>query len=147
MLSDRAPVERVEGAYGQVHSKLIRETFLEYGQYRFQVTINPTRCEKTSGKRLPIIGRSAITKWFCDRAEGWGFHTLATHVEIGQVRVLQFKSKDGLPITIAQADIRGQLEVTNLTKFRNRFSTGIGRGKAFGCGLLRIAPIIDNPFA
>ncbi|MCD8476336.1 MAG: type I-E CRISPR-associated protein Cas6/Cse3/CasE [Shewanella fodinae] len=32
-------------------------------------------------------------------------------------------------------------------QFKQSFKNGIGKGRAFGCGLLQIVPMLDNPFA
>jgi len=66
---------------------------------------------------------------------------------VDRVEVLQFKDKQQNPVTLAQAHLQGQLRITDAAQFRNSFTQGIGRGRTFGCGLLQIAPLLDNPFA
>ena len=49
--------------------------------------------------------------------------------------------KDNSKVTLSQADLRGTLEVTDKDIFSESFANGIGRGRAFGCGLLQIIPV------
>ena len=42
-----------------------------------------------------------------------------------------------------QVDLSGHLRVTDREKFIQTFFRGFGRGRAFGCGLLQIVPIVD----
>lgn len=147
-LSDRAAAQGVirDGeAFGEVESRPIPEDFLRHPRYRFEVVVNPT--VTSAGKRVPIKGRDAIEKWFVERsAENWGFSAPAQSLQVGQVNVQQFKGKHGNHITLSQAQLTGLLEVTDEARFRESFARGIGRGRAFGCGLLQIRPVIDNPF-
>lgn len=148
LLADRAPADCIEGQYGQVQSKPISEGFLNHRHYRFKVIVNPTRRDNVSRKLVPVKGHEAISLWFCERAvQSWGFSVSARHLQLDQVDVLQFKDKQQHPVTLAQAHLQGQLSITDHAQFRNSFAQGIGRGRAFGCGLLQIVPLIDNPFA
>lgn len=148
LLADRAPANSIDGQYGEVQSKSIPESFLDHSQYRFNVIVNPTRRDNASRKLLPIKGREAIGQWFCERAEqSWGFQVSIQHLQVDRVEVLQFKGKQCNPVTLAQAHLQGQLQITDAAKFRHSFTQGVGRGRTFGCGLLQIAPLLDSPFA
>lgn len=151
MLSDRKPADGIhveEERLGEVQCKPIPAGFLDHPRYQFQVAINPTRRENATGKRLPVKGREAITEWFLERcAPSWGFRALPSTLELGRVDVEQFQGKQDRTITVAKAHLRGALEVTDAQRFRQSFARGIGRGRAFGCGLLQIVPVLDSPFA
>lgn len=147
IVSDRAPIERVEGQYGQVISKPIAESFLAYPRYRFKVQVNPVRKDKQTGKRVAIKGRSNIANWFMQRAgNSWGFGVDLQTLQVDSIEVLQFNDKCGRKVTLGIAHIQGQLTVIDPQKFHHSFKNGIGKGRAFGCGLLQIVPIIENPF-
>jgi CRISPR system Cascade subunit CasE len=148
IVSDRAPMERVDGQYGEVISKPITPSFLEYPRYRFKVQINPVRKDKQTGKRIAVKGRANTAEWFIQRAsKSWGFEVDTQHLQIDAIEILQFNDKSNRSITLGKAHIQGQLEVTDPVQFQNSFKNGIGKGRAFGCGLLQIVPILDNPFA
>ncbi len=148
LLADRAPTDHAEGGYGEVRSKVIPIDFLDHARYRFKVIVNPTRRNNASGKLVPVKGREAIAEWFAMRSPAsWGFEVAPEHLQIEAVNVLQFKDKAHRPVTLAQAHVQGQLRVTDPEQFQKSFAHGIGRGRSFGCGLLQIVPLIDNPFA
>lgn len=147
MLADRAPESAVDGQYGEVHSKPIPEGFLQHDHYRFKVVVNPTRRHSGSRKLIPVRGREAIADWFLQRAdESWGFHASTEQLQVGEINVLQFAAKQQRSVTIAQAHVQGMLSVHDRTQFRNSFVRGVGRARAYGCGLLQIVPVIENPF-
>jgi CRISPR system Cascade subunit CasE len=148
IVSNRLPLERVEGQYGTVISKPIATSFLNYPRYRFNVQINPVRKDKQSGKRVAVKGRADIAQWFLQRApQSWGFDVDPQTLQVDAIEVLQFPDKAGREVTLGKAHLRGQLTVTDPQRFQTSFKNGIGKGRAFGCGLLQIVPIIDNPFA
>lgn len=148
LLANRFPADQLEGGYGEVQSRPIPDSFLSHQRYGFKVIINPTRRENNSRKLLPIKERDAIAQWFLERAKkNWGFEVNDKSFQIDKVQVLQFLDKNRQSITLAQAHVQGWLTVTNPEQFSRSFSQGIGRGRAFGCGLLQIVPLFDNPFA
>lgn len=146
MLSDRPPAESIDGQYGQVLSKPIAESFLDHPRYRFKVIVNPTRRDSASSRLMPVKGREMIAEWFCQRAtQSWGFEVSREHLQVDRVEVLRFQDKKLNPITLTQAHLQGLLQVVDRVQFRESFARGIGRGRAFGCGLLQIVPIADQP--
>ena len=140
-LSDRAP--RIP-EFGELCIKKIPDSFLLHDDYTFEVVVNPVYKASKTEKRLPVKGREAISEWFVKRAESsWGFSVAAEGLEVKQVRVQQFEKK-GCRVTLQQALIKGRLHVTDREKFRSSFERGIGKGRAFGCGLLQIVPIFHH---
>lgn len=148
LLADRMPSDSIEGQHCQVQSKLISDAFLGHQRYRFKIVVNPTRRHRDSGKLIPVKGREAIAAWFCERApQSWGFDVAAEHLQVDRVDVQQFKDKHQRLVTLAQAHLQGQLKVSDRAQFCNSFVQGVGRGRAFGCGLLQIVPVLENPFS
>jgi CRISPR system Cascade subunit CasE len=145
LLANREPKDKVDGRYGVVHSKPIPENFLGYHQYRFKVIVNPTRRDSASRKLVAVRGRDNIAQWFTERAtNSWGFAVSPRHLQVDKIEVLQFKDKHKRDITIGQAHVQGVLRITDREQFNNSFTQGIGRARAYGCGLLQIVPIMDN---
>ena len=137
MLSNRQPnlPER-----GELSIKKIADSFLDYKHYRFEVVVNPTKRENQSRKIIALKKREDIAAWFIEKAPHWGFEVSADHLEVREVEVKCFE-KSGQTITQGQAHLFGRLTVTNKEIFKRSFQNGIGRGRAFGCGLLQIVPI------
>lgn len=148
LLADRAPCDCIDGQYGRVQSKPIPAGFLDHECYRFKVIVNPTRRDSASRKLMPAKGREAIGQWFIERSiQSWGFAVSTRHLQVDKVEVLRFKDKRDNPVTICQAHVQGQFNVSDRERFHGSFTQGIGRARAFGCGLLQVVPLIDNPFA
>lgn len=148
MLANRSPAECIDGEFGEVQSKAIPDEFLSHARYRFKVIVNPTRRDSASHRLMPVKGREAIAEWFTARGpQSWGFTVSPEHLQVDNVDVLRFKDKHQHEVTICQAHVQGQFSITDPAQFQHSFAQGIGRARAFGCGLLQIVPIIDNPFA
>ncbi len=137
ILSDRTP-EKLDLRDSSLEIKEIPATFLGARSYRYKVDVNPAVRGKTDGKIRPVKGREEIALWFANRSSRWGF--TADSVEVASVRVLSFL-KGGHPVTIERATLTGVLTVTDRALFTRSFTSGIGRAKSFGCGLLQIVPI------
>lgn len=138
ILSDRHP-KKVN--FGHIESKLVPESFLMHETYRFEITVNPTKRDKQSGKTVAIIGREEVIQWFIRKAaDTHGFIVNPVNIQINDIEVNTFEKK-GHKVTQGQVNLIGELKVTDRSKFIQSFQMGIGRGRAFGLGLLQIQPI------
>jgi CRISPR system Cascade subunit CasE len=139
MLSNRKPHQTPQ--FGQVQTKPVHVDFLSHERYAFDITINPTRRDKDTGKIIAVRGRDEIAAWFIARApKSWGFVVDVEHLQVEGIGVQVFE-KAGNSVTHGSASIKGQLTVTNKETFTRSFIQGIGRGRAFGFGLLQIVPL------
>lgn len=147
MLANRQPMDAVNGQYGQVQSKLVPETLLGHEQYRFKVIVNPTRRDSASRKLVAVRARDEVKQWFIERgSNSWGFEVLPQNLQVDSIEVLKFKDKNARELTIGQAHVQGLLRITDKEQFTSSFKKGIGRARAYGCGLLQIVPVVENPF-
>jgi CRISPR system Cascade subunit CasE len=141
MLSTRKPHQTPQ--FGEVESRIIKHEFVEHERYGFEITLNPSKRNKQTGKVEAIRKREDIALWAIERAhKGWGFEIHPDHLQVQINPVLQFV-KGGKTITHSSAHLKGELKVTDRAQFTQSFLQGIGRGKAFGFGLLQIVPLID----
>lgn len=129
-------------------------------QFAFKVTVNPVKRQFVPGERgkiLPHVTEEQQLAWFRKRASSWGFAPLATPVLSGAapgdvggenaLRVVERRNRIfGKPdaarrrtVTQRQVSIEGQLEVRDAAVFREALVNGMGRGKAYGCGLMTVA--------
>ena len=136
IVSDRAPRH---AAHGALQTKNVPEALLGHTNYRFEVVVNPVKRVNATGKIVPLRTHEDIAAWFVGKSPAWGFAAAENQLEVVTTGVLQFEKK-GQKVTLGQATIRGVLQVTDPDRFAQSFSRGIGRGKAFGCGLLQIVP-------
>ena len=142
-LANRMPQQPQHGELGKLIP--IPDDFLQHERYRFEVTVNPTKREKASKRLVPIRGREAVAEWFMAKApDAWGFSVDSSSLQVLKLTVREF-DKQGHAVTQGQASLQGVLTVTERSRFITSFQQGIGRGRAFGCGLLQIVPMV-NPF-
>lgn len=134
ILSDRLPHPV---SCGRLETRDLSDSYLHFKQYCFEIVINPVRRDNASGKIVPVRGAEATAQWFQDKSLSWGFST--SSVEVVNTTVECFSKGQGRA-TIARATLTGTLEVTDRTAFIHAVYHGIGRAKAFGCGLLQIIP-------
>lgn len=123
-------------------------SFAEEQSLRFCLVANPTRKIDTKsgadgkrrhGKRVPVP-TERLDDWLTGRAESAGFRIVRLiSVQAGYVYVC--KNGKGEGNRVRSARYEGILEVTDAGHFRNTLIRGIGPGKAFGFGLLSVAPI------
>ena len=131
---------------------------LDTGQrYAFRLTANPTRTLPPTepgarGKRVEHVTVAHQTVWLLAQAHRAGFRVLAnsTHLPGTEEPALQLQLRDrgkisftkkdhNGTITIARVTYEGMLEVTDPEALRGALTAGIGRARAYGCGLLTLA--------
>lgn len=130
-------------------SKPIPETYFTRSQYAFQLSANPTKkvakeqpdgSLSKNGRRVPLRKREELVGWINRKGEQGGFavdeSTLRTFS-----RGREYFEKQGRHGLHSAVEFQGLLEVNDPTKFHHTFTHGIGSAKAFGFGLLVIAPI------
>jgi len=128
--------------------------FEPHQRLRFRLRANPTRRARKSsrhpsghpvepkwiGKRIPVLP-DALQDWLARRGTEGSFQVAAlTSVLPGYV----YFNKTGQPgggQRLFSVLFEGVLELTDPEAFVNTLQTGIGPGKAYGFGLLSVAPV------
>jgi CRISPR system Cascade subunit CasE len=120
---------------------------LEPGQHwRFRLHANPVRTVDGKISALAVDGQK---KWLSERAEKNGF-SLATvdfdnetyeAFDVIHRNLLRFKKRptDSAFVVLSVATYEGELIVKDAELFKRALCQGIGRAKAYGCGLLTLA--------
>lgn len=114
---------------------------------RYRITLNATssRCAppqpdgtpRPRGTRTPLTGHDALT-WWHNKALHHGLHPHETST--ADTTKLRGR-KNGTTITITATTIEGTAHITDIDTLRTTIQTGVGRARAYGCGLLSLAPI------
>lgn len=102
--------------------------------YRFRLFANPTVTR--DGKRYGLLKEADQLAWLVRQGQRHGFEL--TSVIVTACDMLHTK-KQAAGITLLRACYEGGLRVTDPGLLENAVRTGIGPGKAFGCGLLSLA--------
>lgn len=113
--------------------------------WRFRLTANPTKSvhePKGSAKRGRVCAHITTEfqeKWLMERAEKHGFYLEADGFTVVESRWRRFqKEHRGRPVVLLSVTYEGVLEVTDAEKFQQLLTEGIGRGKAYGLGLMTV---------
>jgi len=116
-------------------------------RYAFRLVGNPTRCvhpKHGSPKRVPHRLPEKQIGWLVEKGRRHGFIVPTTDRAIPDVIVTPMPDLIGRRqrhiITIAPVRFDGHLIVTDPEAFARAVVDGIGRAKAYGCGLLSLAP-------
>ncbi|WP_280553586.1 type I-E CRISPR-associated protein Cas6/Cse3/CasE [Halomonas sp. 25-S5] len=160
VLSDREPVAMADLL--DVQSKPFAPTLEPGDRLAFRLRANPTVARRVPGARhsprsdvlmtakkpFPPGQRTsadcvhamdqAARDWLVERSEGFGFH-LPVPPEVGAYRqhALQKPGRRDA-IQFSSVDYEGLLEVVDPGRLVETLARGIGRAKAFGCGLMLI---------
>lgn len=124
---------------------------IEVGQqWQFRLRANPVHSVKQPGgsdnqesKRGKVYAHVTVQqqeKWLLERAAKFGFSLGEGSFLVVQQEVRQFQ-RQRRPVTLGIVTYEGILEVTDRTLFLGALTGGIGRAKAYGCGLLTIARV------
>lgn len=125
---------------------------LSVGQrWRFRLTGNPVRSVRTEhgrrGSVSPHLTVDQQRQWLLERAVRHGFFVVegehGSQVAVTRRDRESFdKGSDGQRqrATITRAQFDGVLQVHDPELLRHTLINGIGRAKAYGCGLLTLAP-------
>ncbi|MDO5285280.1 MAG: type I-E CRISPR-associated protein Cas6/Cse3/CasE [Actinomycetia bacterium] len=120
-------------------------------RWRFRATVNPVRSLKSvgrdkqnRGKRVALLKTSLIEDWFAERGAAAGFTIPVVDGErtatVTRREHLDFAKKPNqAQVRLATAQLEGLLEVTDADALRTALTCGIGRARAYGCGLLTLA--------
>ena len=110
---------------------------------RFRLRANPTHSVPISkdvrGKVYSHITVEQKRDWLMKKAQGCGFKLDEQLYDVVETDYLRFwRSKDSRPVEIGVAVFEGELEVVDREMFVQSLTQGIGRAKAYGCGLLTV---------
>jgi CRISPR system Cascade subunit CasE len=152
VVSERIPDLKAMSLYGienTAESKCY-DTFLqrlEKGHVlRFKVTLNPVVSRSTgklSGKRgrvFPHITVDQKMKYLKDRAVKNGFLLEDDDFYISDSRYDILKRKGNRAIKVSRVSYEGKLVIDDALLFRKLLANGLGKKKAYGCGLMTVIP-------
>lgn len=134
-------------------------TLREGDDYRFRTVVNPARyqpgkVERSTRDRPADAAPPRALEWFTARLQPHGTPNYDRFRKIGADSDSTTLKASPLPsltsktahigMRINRAEIRGQLTITDPAAFAQTLAQGMGRSRAFGCGLLLTQPIRVN---
>ncbi len=113
----------------------------------FRLRANPTikkvrrddTGQRRNSNRVPLLRAEQQAAWLERQGQQNGFHLLQVEVGIPQELVAS-KGGGQAPILVYSVQFEGRLQVTDPARLQQAVARGIGPAKAFGCGLLSLAP-------
>ncbi len=112
--------------------------------WRFRLTANPTKCCKNeNGNRGTVHAHNTPyhqKQWLMKRCEKCGFSVREEDIMVTESHWQRFYKGNARrnPVTILSVTYEGILTVVNSESFRKTLVEGLGRGKAFGMGMLTV---------
>lgn len=119
------------------------ERIKEESIWHFRLVANPVhniKNENGRGKVVAHVSEKYQIEWLNSQAEKNGFHLLPDTTFVKESNWMIFKKRNVTQkVRILAVTFEGILRVENVDAFRGALINGIGRGKAYGMGLLTIA--------
>lgn len=153
VVSLRQPVDR--HALWRIETKPYELAFTSGQKFAFKLRANPTVTregrrhdvvmdrKRALGAKRPTniaeIWEEAGRDWLCARAARLGFTVLGLKADAYRVHRIP-RPGAAAPVSFASLDLSGRLRVEDPAKLRAALVSGVGHGKAWGCGLLLVKP-------
>ena len=112
--------------------------------WQFRLTANPTRSKKDSadhtarGTLKPCYLEVEQEEWLWAQAAKHGFALREEEFTVTRVQWQRFAKRGTRPVTLLAVTYEGVLQVTDAEQFRAMLCQGMGRGKAYGLGLMTV---------
>lgn len=120
---------------------------IEDGQtWHFRLRANPVRSSSIKGERGKVhahVTYEQQKEWLLSRAKNLGFNLDSERFDVVDTAWLNFIKGSARKnnVTIRTSTFEGVLTVSSAELFKQTLHNGVGRAKAYGCGLLTIARI------
>lgn len=115
-------------------------------EWHFRITANPTKSLSNNTKqRGKVVAHTTIgyqKKWLMEKSIKNGFTITEDTFDVVQSGWKHFYKRDNKTnrrVSILSVTYEGVLTISNVESFKEALINGIGRGKAYGMGLLTIA--------
>lgn len=156
VVSDEKPDLHLLGKYGvsgTAETKNYDHFLSQVNQneiYNFRLTANPvhrvTQSGQKSGRIYPHITVQKQKEWLIDRAESCGFELIRDESGIYKFDIVNrdwplLLHKGSKRVKLSRVTFEGQLKVNDLAIFKQHLTSGIGKEKAYGMGMLTIIPV------
>ena len=129
------PDKEALGKYGKVTTKSY-DRFLDnisiQRPYQFKLVANPLQ-SNIKDRRIPCHGNQERLEWLIKQGARYGFKVI-------QAKITGYKENHirKYHFTVKSVTFEGILQVTDIEKFKQALAQGLGREKAYGCGLMTV---------
>lgn len=138
-----------ENAFQTKDYEALLQRVMPRDSWHFRLAANPTRSiknmpdEQGRGSVVAHVTRQQQREWLLARAEKYGFALSPDNFDVVRSEWKEFRKHEGQhhAVSFKMALYEGVLTIVDQELFRAALVNGIGRSKAYGCGLLTIAPL------
>lgn len=147
---DKPDFKRLEkyGVKGTAQAKDYDEflkTFKNNDRMTFRVVLNPNKSisdrSLRRGKVIPLLHEDEQFKYLIDRSEKNGFSLNSRDFYILKSNFETLYKPNGFKLDLIKAEYQGELTITDVEKFKNALTNGIGKKKAYGFGMMTVIPV------
>ncbi len=135
-LYEPSAAENIKGCV-ILRKKVFNPVLKEKDRLHFILCANPTKQLLNERCRVPLIDEDQLIEWLRKKLEN---AASLENAEITEKRNLYFR-KDGKAGKIVTVSFSGQVSVKDTVPMHTILEQGIGRAKAFGCGLMLVRRI------
>ena len=113
-------------------------------QWRFCIKINPVKVREE--KRYPVLNKD-LCGWFMVKAQNYGMDVDSESLNIMEIKNYNFykdsdmRGQHSRYVRFKAATFEGVMKILDENKVRNALMNGIGKEKAYGCGMLTLGRI------
>lgn len=113
---------------------------------RFRVVLNPVVSKKNDensrrGRIVPCLKIEEQKQYLLDRSEKNGFLLLPEDIVITERTSVKLYKKNFDRVDMVKVSYEGVLTIADIEKFREILTTGLGKHKAYGFGLMTVMPL------
>ena len=120
-------------------------TFKNNDRMTFRVVLNPNKSisdrSLRRGKVIPLLQEDEQFKYLIDRSEKNGFSLNSKDFYILKSNFETLYKPNGFKLDLIKAEYQGELTITDVEKFKNALTNGIGKKKAYGFGMMTVIPV------
>ncbi|MFD0558183.1 CRISPR system Cascade subunit CasE [Stackebrandtia endophytica] len=143
-LKEQAGWPTLEGGWDTVDYRRFLATLSAGQTWAFRLTANPVRFARPrDGLPTQALGHVTVAQqqeWLLSRAPGKGVKIDEGTLAVQDRRTAVFKRR-GTDVTLRMATFDGLLEITDAESARRALCAGIGRARAYGCGLMTLTAV------
>lgn len=124
-------------------------------EYSFRLVANPTRIvtgDDGRKRRFAHVTADQQLEWLTGRAASLGVEFIPAAgvldgedpvpaVAVTSREVSRFRRKEST-VTVSRTQFDGAVRVSDVDTLRATLTNGVGKAKAYGCGLLTLAPVV-----
>ena len=114
------------------------------GRWHFRLCANPTYCKMQEGGRGKVCAHNTVQhqcEWLMEQSQKHGFSVSPDDFTVVNTHWYSFRKAAGNNVRLLSVTFEGLLTVTDEQLFRDALTQGIGRGKAYGMGMMTIVSV------